>query len=492
MKKYITTDRMIYLLIFCFFLILLTLSPISGDDWGNYFVGKEGLYHCFGQALGMYFDWEGRLVSRILINILTYHKWLWNIVNSLFITGIIYGMIEIIKPKQRKFILCVSILSILLMNIFTFSQIIVWVAGNITYLFSFFLLFFYMINLKNNQKEKPILFKLLLPILNLILPMFVEHIAVLLIIINLAVVGISYYQNKKWNKEYLLYSGISILSTLTMFLSPGTIYRNSVENIAFNQLNIFEKIIYNLPNYIYYTFIVNSFLLFLLTLTISHRSIQKKENKIINRIIIPYISIIPILTILIYNISQFITLPNLLIQFINPSNLIIQIYWFIYIIIYLSLLVRDIKTLEGKWNLIFTVLALLANAIMLLSPTWGYRTSFVTYIFLMIPCMKEMDYIKVNKVVENIVVGITLLASIIFLIFYINIRIEQNHLEDSIKKQLAENKEVIEIESFPSYANCNINPTNDYHMLRFKEYYGIPQEKEVVVLPNHWRYIILK
>ena len=132
MKKILSRNTILYILIFGFFFTILTLSPISGDDWGNYLVGKQGMIHSFVQAFEMYFNWEGRLVSRILINILTYHKWLWNIVNSLFITGIIYGIIVVVKPRQKKLTICLSILTVLLMNIFTFSQIIVWVAGNIT------------------------------------------------------------------------------------------------------------------------------------------------------------------------------------------------------------------------------------------------------------------------------------------------------------------------------------------------------------------------
>ena len=79
MKKYLK-----YLLIFIFCLIIFCLSPISGDDWGNFLVGREGIRRSFGVALGMYFDWEGRFISRVFINIFTYHKVLWNIINSIF------------------------------------------------------------------------------------------------------------------------------------------------------------------------------------------------------------------------------------------------------------------------------------------------------------------------------------------------------------------------------------------------------------------------
>ena len=47
--------KFFYISIFLFFLFILFLSPISGDDWGNYEVGKTGLYHSIGNAVGMYF-----------------------------------------------------------------------------------------------------------------------------------------------------------------------------------------------------------------------------------------------------------------------------------------------------------------------------------------------------------------------------------------------------------------------------------------------------
>ena len=61
-------------------------------------------------------------------------------------------MMKLIKPKHKITVLCLSILSILLMNIYTFSQIIVWIAGNITYLFPIALILFYILDLKNHKE----------------------------------------------------------------------------------------------------------------------------------------------------------------------------------------------------------------------------------------------------------------------------------------------------------------------------------------------------
>ncbi len=493
MKNKTKRNRLIYFTMFCFFLLILFLSPISGDDWGNFLEGEQGLRHIFGQAVGMYFSWEGRFISRILINILTYHKWLWNIINSLVIITIIWEINKAVKPTNKKVAVLLSVLTLLLMNIYTFSQVITWIAGNITYLFPLAIILVYTNYIRSNfSKEIPVNHKIILLLTNIFLPMFVEHMAGLLLMINISVIVIKYIINKKIDIEWLIYTIICLLSTLLMFFSPGTILRNATENLEFNKLNIFSKVFYNLPNFIYYTFIVNSFLLIILSINHTYYLLKTKLNKTLKILLILYMTIIPILTIIIYNLSQFIIVPNYLLNFIDSNSIFIILYWIIYIIIYLLFLLINTNSESGKWNLIYTMLGLLSNGIMLLSPTWGYRTSLATYIFLMIPAIKLFSDIKISKIIEKIIIIITIISSLIWFIFYINIRLEQTNLEKSITKQLKDNKEVIEISSFPSYANCNINPLNSYHLEKFKEFYSIPKNKEVVLLPNNWRYLIIK
>ncbi|MDD6223726.1 MAG: DUF6056 family protein [bacterium] len=492
MKKLINRNRLLYITIFCFFFLILTLSPLSGDDWGNYLVGKIGLRNCFEQALGMYFTWEGRLVSRVFINLLTYNKIIWNIINSLLITEMIYSIVKMIKPKNKITVLCLVMLSILLMNIYTFSQVVVWIAGNITYLFPLAFIIFYLLDIKNSSNKSSNMKILLLTIFNLVVPMFVEHMAVLLVLINLIFLLIKYYKIKKIDRNYLMYTIISIFSTLLMFISPGTRLRSEIENIEFNQLNIFHKVLYNFPNFIYYTFIINSFLLILLEIANIYRIIKLKKNKYLKMILSLYLSIIPVITIIIYNLSQFIKVSPILLLWINQNSMLIGLYWLSYLLIYFYLVLNDLKTSRGKWNVILSILAITSNIIMLASPTWGYRTSLATYLILIIPQIEVMDRIKINKLIEKIIIVITIMVSLAWLVFYINIRVDQSKLEKKIASQLKENKPIIEIDSFPAYANCNINPTNPYHLEIFKKYYQIPPEKEVVLIPNHWRYIIMK
>ena len=60
-----------YIGLFFFFLLILSLCPISGDDWGNYLVGIKGISNSIENAITLYSTWEGRFISRLLINLLT-------------------------------------------------------------------------------------------------------------------------------------------------------------------------------------------------------------------------------------------------------------------------------------------------------------------------------------------------------------------------------------------------------------------------------------
>lgn len=476
-----------YVIIFLFFLLILFLSPISGDDWGNYLVGKTGLYHSIGNAIGMYFDWEGRFISRILINILTYHKYLWNILTSILITLTIYYSIKIVKPKNKKTIFILSILIILLMNIYTFSQTITWIAGNITYFYVIPILLGYFYCLIYDE-EKTTFKRIVFVLINIIAPMFVEHMALIIITGNVLLLISKYIKTKKIDKELLIYTLISIVSTATMLLSPGSKSRSLIENVEFNKLNILEKMIYNLSNFIYYTFIINYFLLILLSISNYYLIKNNIKNKYLKILLLGIQLIIPIITIFLYLIFNI--LPNNTFNLINQNNLLIILYWCIYTMILFILLIIDSKKEKDKIVLFLFILGICANLFMLASPTWGYRTSLFTYISLSILSLKIIDKYKEKDNKNKFLLVFTSIVMCFYLFLYINVYRCQTSLEKSIKMQLKNNNDVIEIEKFPAFINCNINPENDYHIKQFKRYYKIPQSKELKLVSN-WKYYII-
>lgn len=479
--------KIFYISIFILFIIILFLSPISGDDWGNYIEGSKGFYHSISQSIGMYLGWEGRFISRILINILTYHKVLWNIINSIFITSIVFFIIKIINPKHKKIICLLSLLVILLMNIFTFSQVVVWVAGNITYLFVIPLLlgyFYYLFDYKKNNKFLVYLFA----ILNFIMPMFIEHMAVILVISNIIFFTYRFVKKRCIDKELLLYLILSIIGTLLMLLSPGTKIRSGMENIEFSKLSLFNKIIYNIPNFINYTFVVNYFLSILIVCANIYLIKKHTKNKLLKYILLIFISVVPILNC----INDFFKNLNIInFTLFDCNNIIVSLYYFIYLIIIFYFIVIDTNKDKSKKIIFFFIIGILSNLVMMISPVWGYRTSFATYIFLSISMLMIIDkYIKERKL-YNIILSIFCIGSSLFyIILYISVHFQYMDNLKVIETAKRKNSKVIEIVKYPYYVNCNINPTSDFHIMRYKKYYGLNEDVKIVLKENNWNYFI--
>ena len=469
-----------------FFLIVLFLSPISGDDWGNYLEGSMGLRHIVGQAIGMYFSWEGRFVSRLLINLLTYHKWLWNLVNSFAIVGIVYYTDKIIHFKNRINMILLTFILILFMNIYTFSQVVTWVAGNITYLLVIPLLLLYMDRRIHKREEKKIDLTILI-LLNIIIPMFVEHTAVLLILLNSFFFLEEYWKQKKVKKKSIIYLVISIISFAIMFFSPGNALRNSVENLEFNQLNIIGKVFYNLPNYVFYTYMIN-YVLIPIMLVASFFLIHKYIKKRSIRVVLYLYEGISILITCFYLLNTFGILHT---DLWSERNTFIILYYFLLTILNAFLLWKNTSKKKTNISFIFYGMGIMANAVMLMSPTWGYRTSIATYLFLGISFIAVIDEIIDQKKIWKI--GLTTLCSLgmlFYLIFYINIHTAYLDNKENIEKSIKEENHTIELIAYPGFAPCNINPMNDYHLRRFKEYYGIKEEVEITYKTDKWKYLI--
>ena len=140
-EKILKIDILFTIFVFLLFLIILSLSPLSGDDWGN-FVGSNGnLISSIKIAISGYKTFEGRFFSRIFINFLVSYKEIWNILNSLIISLIYFFVLRITKHKDKFITPIALLLAILLVDEEAFRQAYVWLTGNITYLFPSFLVF---------------------------------------------------------------------------------------------------------------------------------------------------------------------------------------------------------------------------------------------------------------------------------------------------------------------------------------------------------------
>ena len=134
-----------------------------------------------------------------------------------------------------------------------------------------------------------------------------------------------------------------------------------------------------------------------------------------------------------------------------------------------------------------------SNIVMLLSPTWGYRTSLATYLFLSISYLLILDnYITNTKALTYSLYFTNIIGILFYSIFYINIHLAYLDNLKAITTGKEEKKEIIEITSFPDFAPCDINPRDEYHLKTFHNYYHIDNNIEIKLIDNNWNLIFYK
>ena len=86
---------------------------------------------------------------------------------------------------------------------------------------------------------------------------------------------------------------------------------------------------------------------------------------------------------------------------------------------------------------------------------------------------------------------IILLSSIVYLVMYVSTYKLYKYNKSYINQQLKDNKSEIEIIKYPYFISCNLNPENQYHEKKFKEYYHIPESKKLKLIENNWKFRII-
>ena len=86
------------------------------------------------------------------------------------------------------------------------------------------------------------------------------------------------------------------------------------------------------------------------------------------------------------------------------------------------------------------------------------------------------------------------MLSTIFIFLYLSLYVSVNkqYRENirTIDKEVANNSEIIKIKAYPSFSNCNINPTNEYHIMAYKRYFKIPETTQLDFVDNNWKIVI--
>lgn len=477
-----------YLLVFIFFIIIGFLIPYTGDDWNNLIGHNGNILSIFKNAIYSYNTFEGRFFSRIFDCIFIYYKPIWVLVNALGMTFLYFVIVEIVKPKRKLSFLILILESILLVDEETFSQVYVWLTGNITYFIPMiFLMFLLYLNRKIFDKNSKLKYNkalfVLLPILTFINSMFVENVTVGIISVCILVSIYDYIKNKKINVLMIICSVISIIGLYLMISSPGTIARSNTMP-GFQNLSLIGKILKTFPRQMNYVFIKNSFLILLLLVIIF--TIVKRNIIGIKKYVFYFLTIpIPLVT-LIENLYYCIFKRGIRhIEFLlNCNNLIVFIYWLVFLAILIYLVIKYTKVDKFKISFFF-IIALLNNASMLISPLAGGRTSYLSTIMLFICAFIVLDNLDIKLLYNDIFIKINRIICICllfcFLIYYFMCYMLDFKREQYIYKQLSENKETIEVIMLPGVYIWNANAWGGWHLYTFKKYYNIPDDKRIII-----------
>lgn len=471
----------IYLLLFLFWFTIATFTPISGDDWHNYVVGQLNLRHILGQTIGMYFTWEGRLISRLLINLLTYHKFIFNFLLAFLLTLSLYLINNNKKITHKKLYFLLTFSMYLSLENKIFTQTILWVAGSITYLFPtiltilfLYLYFFFFSKKKSISKISILLFNLLAFSLTL----FVENIAFAFVLLNIILLLISFFHTKKLDKLLLSTTSLSLIGSLIMLLSPGSNKRLLYENAAFSKMSFFSKIATNYSNFIYYTISSNLFLQILLTtigIILTLKFLPKKPLKIF---FILFLSLYPLIN------SYYLLYQKI------PTNNYANLYWTLYLI-YLFFLTFYYLKKSPKPFYILVLPALSANLVMLITPSYSSRTTLFTTIFLSLYCFYLLNNLLSHSF-QNLLYKILLLPTIFLALIFVIASFNLYRFAKFQKQIINQEKDsnCVTIYEIPSYLAWGLTPHGTYHVKTFKEYYHLKEETTFNYQNSVWDYYI--
>lgn len=496
----ISFTKKILISTFIFFLVILYLTPITGDDWGNYLIGKNGVNSVWNSAISMYKVWEGRFISRLFLNFFTYHKWAWNILNSMMIIFLIWCSYQIIGKQKNKVIYILPILCLLLVSRNFFSQCYLWLAGNMTYLFPAVMVIGVIFYCYYSQNKKTI-FNIILCLVSFLIPMFVENIGCAYIVCLLFWIGYVYYKERKISKLGIIMLLLSCSSLTCMLLSPGSRARMEMSS-EFYQLTIFERILRNLPNLVYYMFFANGIVLLIMMFPVSYTIGKQIKNKVVKYIVLFIWNIIPFITI-IQNLNT--TLPiNFLLKLIPIKVTIpylfpktawyVILYWALFTFIFLLSIFYIIKNKDEALKLcLFTMVGISSMLVMLFTPTWGERVSALYVFTIFIVSIKLISIIYSNP--QKIFTNMIYMFLILFSMYYSVITIH-NYIFDMWRiKNIEQVKEQQKTELL-LYANrmpllWNYDPWGEYHLKTFCSYYQIPENVKVkLIVPNKEQWFI--
>lgn len=439
----------------------------SKMDWGEYF--KAHWAH--------YLADNGRLIVHLLESFfLRYNLIIWQIVNTLILTGIAYFTAKIATFKKKENLFPVMGLSFFLLafiDITITRQSVYWVVGTFNYAYPILMLCIYwycLLNLDNKNYWMPAI------IFGILSAASVEQCAMMTIGVTLLVLvsKIDSLKNVKLllkeNKKILILLAITMLCAATVVLAPSQFNRLEIDSEVISGI---ESLKYNVKFFLMnYTLIENMKAYFILVALIAILYAAKDENK--KRKI--FVIILAVINVILYYINfnrRFeIGVTMDLFRLINTGLLLVDMA---VLLVYLNFAQKD------TWlntSIIAFILFVGSQAMMLVSPTLGYRNMLFGLAMLNIILCKlyaENPIEWTKKYLWIAFVGMALYTNVVIAKGYAANKevelINQNIIAEN-KAILGDKNETINLYKFAIEEYSWSNPyVSAYHLQEYKDYY---------------------
>jgi len=267
-------------------------------------------------------------------------------------------------------------------------------------------------------------------------------------------------------------------------LSPGSTYRLVRDSGDWMNLSLIEKLAYGYPSFLETTFIKNKYMILFLGLVLLGLLFVKRKQ-IKSYILLP--------SLLIQLLSIFTVFSNIVIKsnniFMDPNSLYSSIFWIIYTIDLFVVIYNSFeKGLYRDKAMFILIIGGSCSMAMLFAPFYGARSALFTVYYIIVLICLIIDGYNVNK---YILLG---LFVILLLLIY-----RKTKFFTTLYDQVAydQEKRLVDIEYYRTHPDVeeawikrfedgsihsiDIEPDDTYHLLKFKEYYGLPQEAENII-----------
>ncbi len=453
---------------FFFFLIIGFLSPLSGNDWKYYVIGKKGIFEIFNNIDIK----DGRIISGFLIPFFAYHKLLFNIIFALLISKFVSICNELQGKFKTKYAYLHPLIGVLIVSTFMFAYNYVSVTSTVAYTFPalLFIIYFYILR-KNNELNFSDLLKLFL--ISIIVTMSSIHIGISFLIANLVYFVILERKNKN------IYSFLLVITDLLLLIINMSLIKDNLV------ITDYKEVLGNIPKMIENIFSNNILLIIVGAIPINMYLYEKLKEKTYGRVLITLFDIILAFS-LCYNFFNYVPFNiNLILKKYSGIFAIENWYYIFYFLTYIVLFIISVNHFikNKKDKEILNTLIISSILIMIFSLTsFLFDEGSIVLIILsliLITCVTIKD--------ANIGIHVKSIKALSFLlvIYYLSMFAVISYIDvtrkNYINEQLDYGQTDIEVKANPIYLVWRHNPIDYFQHKDFKEYYEIKEENTIEV-----------